>query len=301
MLYNNLSGYFKKKYAKRLGKICIDGGFGCPNRDGKVGYGGCIYCGERGAGEHIDPALSIAGQVKKALSKAKEGEKFIAYFQNFTNTYAPCDILRERYDAALIDDRIKILAIGTRPDCITREIAALIASYTDRVDVWVELGLQTASDKTAAIINRGYKTDVYERACEILHAHGIPLVTHIMIGLPGESDEELYKTVELIRKTKPFGIKIHSVYVVRGTVLSAMLERGEYVPISKEDYVRRATYVLTHVSPGTVIHRLTGDCPRELLVAPTWNTDKNAILGAIQNGLDQNGLYQGIYYTPKTE
>jgi radical SAM superfamily enzyme len=122
-----------------------------------------------------------------------------------------------------------------------------------------------------------------------------------MIGLPGESDEELYKTVELIRKTKPFGIKIHSVYVVRGTALSAMLERGEYVPISKEDYVRRATYVLTHVSPDTVIHRLTGDCPRELLVAPTWNTDKNAILGAIQNGLDQNGLYQGIYYTPKAE
>jgi radical SAM protein (TIGR01212 family) len=301
VLYNNLSTYLKNRYGTRLKKICIDGGFTCPNRDGTSGRGGCIFCSERGSGEHITERENITEQVKAALKGAKDTDKFIAYFQNFTNTYAPCDILRERYDAALIDERIKILAIGTRPDCITREIAALIASYTDRVDVWVELGLQTASDKTAAIINRGYKTDVYERACEILHSHGIPIVTHIMIGLPGESDEELYKTVELIRKTKPFGIKIHSVYVVRGTALSAMLERGEYVPISKEDYVRRATYVLTHVSPDTVIHRLTGDCPRELLVAPTWNTDKNAILGAIQNGLDQNGLYQGIYYTPKTE
>ena len=301
MLYNNLSAYLKNRYGSRLKKICIDGGFTCPNRDGTAGHGGCIFCSERGSGEHIKGEASITEQVAAALGGAKETDKFIAYFQNFTNTYAPCEVLQKRYDAALIDGRIKILAIGTRPDCITEDIAALIASYKSKVDVWVELGLQTASDKTARVINRGYETSVYERACEILHAHGIPFVTHIMIGLPGEGDPELAETVKLINKTKPFGIKIHSVYVVRGTELAAMLDSGEYAPIGAEEYVARAIRVLTHVSPSTVIHRLTGDCPRELLVAPLWNTDKSAILGAIQNGLCENGLYQGIYYTKDTE
>ena len=146
MLYRNLSGYFREKYGSRLGKICIDGGFSCPNRDGKCGTGGCIFCGERGAGEHIDPALSIRAQVEKALENAKEDAKFVAYFQNFTNTYAPKEILKERYDAALVDERIMVLAIGTRPDCIDEEKAALIASYKERCDVWVELGLQSASE-----------------------------------------------------------------------------------------------------------------------------------------------------------
>ncbi|MBR5143893.1 MAG: TIGR01212 family radical SAM protein, partial [Clostridia bacterium] len=154
MLYNNLSGYFREKYGRRLSKICIDGGFSCPNRDGKVGYGGCIYCGERGAGEHIDNTVSIKEQVMSALKDAKNDELFVAYFQNFSNTYAQIDVLKQRYDAALIDERIKVLAIGTRPDCITEEIAELIASYKDKADVWVELGLQTANDNTAKLINR---------------------------------------------------------------------------------------------------------------------------------------------------
>ena len=139
MLYNNLSGYFREKYGRRLGKICIDGGFSCPNRDGTAGYGGCIYCGERGAGEHINASNSISRQVKDALREAKSDDRFVAYFQNFTNTYAPVNVLKERYDAALCDERIVLLAIGTRPDCISEEVARLIASYKNKVDVWVEL------------------------------------------------------------------------------------------------------------------------------------------------------------------
>jgi radical SAM protein (TIGR01212 family) len=159
MLYNNLSGFFKKKYGTRLKKICIDGGFSCPNRDGKCGTGGCIYCGERGAGEHIDPSPSITEQVKKTLARASESDKFIAYFQNFSNTYADLSTLKKRYDAALIDERIVCLAIGTRPDCLDEEKVRLIAEYKERVDVWVELGLQTENDKTADLINRGYKKE----------------------------------------------------------------------------------------------------------------------------------------------
>ena len=168
MLYNNLSGYFRKRYGTRLKKICIDGGFSCPNRDGKCGTGGCIYCGERGAGEHIDGEASIKEQVLSSLNAAKKGDKFIAYFQNFSNTYAEIDVLKARYDAALLDTRIVCLAIGTRPDCIDEEKVKLIASYKGRLDVWVELGLQSASDKTARLINRGYESSVYVSASDIL-------------------------------------------------------------------------------------------------------------------------------------
>ena len=211
MLYNNFSSYLKKKYGGRISKICIDGGFGCPNRDGTCGMGGCIYCGERGAGEHIDPTLSIREQVTSALAADQRSDGLIAYFQNFTNTYAPINILKERYDSALISDRIVALAIGTRPDCIDDEIATLLASYSDRVDVWVELGLQSASDRTAELINRGYKTEVYRRAADILKSHGIPFVTHMIIGLPGENETDIENTVSLINESA-WGIKIHSIY-----------------------------------------------------------------------------------------
>ena len=189
MLYRNLSSYLRERYGKRLDKICIDGGFTCPNRDGRCGVGGCIFCGERGAGEHIDPTASISEQVRNRLKKSNTGDVFVAYFQNFTNTYAPIEVLRERYDAALIDDRIKVLAIGTRPDCIDEDVCALLAEYAREREVWVELGLQTASDVTAEIINRGYKTEVFVRAMELLEKHGLKAVVHIMMGLPGESVE----------------------------------------------------------------------------------------------------------------
>ena len=296
MLYNNLSGYFREKYGKRLGKICIDGGFSCPNRDGTCGEGGCIYCGERGAGEHIDAKASIREQVLHGLQDAEAEDMFVAYFQNFTNTYASVDVLKERYDAALFDKRIKVLAIGTRPDCIDEEIAELIASYKDRVDVWVELGLQTASDKTADIINRGYHRPVFERAMDILHKYSIPVVVHLIVGLPGEEINDVKATVEYINQFDLFGVKIHSIYVMRGTRLAEMYENGAYVPPTFAEYVDSAVYIVTHISPKIIVHRLTGDCPRDLLVAPEWNRQKNEIINTIVYKMQQNNLYQGCKY-----
>ena len=294
MLYNNLSSYLKNKYGTRLSKICIDGGFGCPNRDGTCGHGGCIFCGERGAGEHIDPLKSIRSQVEDALSSKADG-RFIAYFQNFTNTYAPVGILKERYDSALISDRIAVLAIGTRPDCIDEDVADLISSYKDRVDVWVELGLQSASDVTAKIINRGYPTEVYRRATEILKSRDIPFVTHMIIGLPGEDERDIDATVDLINEAA-WGIKIHSLYVMEGTVLAQMYRTGNYMPITLDDYVRLAVRSLTRLRPDMIIHRLTGDCPDGLLVAPEWNTDKNKVINLIRKRLERNGMGQGSLY-----
>ena len=288
MLYNNLSTYLREKYGKRLKKICIDGGFTCPNRDGKCGTGGCIFCGERGSGEHIDSALSISEQVTRALDTAKDDELFIAYFQNFTNTYAPTEELKKRYDAALIDKRIKILAIGTRADCITEEICELIKSYTDEREVWVELGLQTSNDSTAALINRGYPKKTFIKAMELLKKHSIPVVVHLMIGLPGEGIGDYVESCRFVSSFAPFGVKIHSVYVMRGTRLAEMYEKKLYTPPTLSEYTDAVVYILRNLPSDTVIHRLTGDCPRDALVAPDWNADKNKILEEIRIKLQKS-------------
>ena len=293
MLYNNLSGYLREKYGRRLSKICIDGGFSCPNRDGKCGTGGCTYCSPCGSGEHIDPVGSIGEQVASALSHAKDGDKFIAYFQNFTNTYAPVDTLRERYDAALVDGRIAVLSVGTRPDCVDEAVADLLASYLSRVDVWVELGLQTASNETAKRINRGYETAVFLNAARILAERKIPFVVHVMVGLPTEGEGDVENTIRLVNSVRPFGVKIHSTYVVRGTVLAEEYERGEYVPLLREDYVKICATSIAGLNPDIVVHRITGDCPRDLLVAPMWNTDKNGVIADIQRYMTEHGLRQG--------
>ena len=227
--------------------------------------------------------------------KIQDTDEFIAYFQNFTNTYAPTSVLKERYDSALINDRIRILAIGTRPDCIDEEIADLIASYKSRVDVWVELGLQSASDRTAEVINRGYKTEVYERAAQILHSRGIPFVTHMIIGLPGEDEREIDATVDVVNKLS-WGVKIHSLYVMEGTALAEMYRDGNYTPPTLSRYVDLAARSVARLRPDMIVHRLTGDCPDGMLVAPEWNTDKNKVIELIRHRLEESGLRQGSLY-----
>ena len=203
-----------------------------------------------------------------------------------------CNILKERYDSALISDRIVALAIGTRPDCIDDEIATLLASYSDRVDVWVELGLQSASDRTAELINRGYKTEVYRRAADILKSHGIPFVTHMIIGLPGENETDIENTVSLINESA-WGIKIHSIYVMEGTRLAEMYRNGEYIPPTREEYVRLAAKTIASLREDMIVHRITGDCPDGMLVAPEWNRDKSRIIEEIRKTLERDGLRQG--------
>ena len=198
--YNYLNNFLKKKFGERTLKICVDGNFTCPNRDGKCGLGGCIFCSERGSGERLDNSKTIEEQVKETLNYKKDrANKFIVYFQNYTNTYDSTENLRKKYNDALIDNRIVGLAIATRPDCIDEEVIKLLKEYQEKYYVWVELGLQTANDKTAKLINRGYDTSIYLKALELLNKNNIDVVTHIMIGLPGEKFDDLKNTIDFLK------------------------------------------------------------------------------------------------------
>lgn len=302
--YNHLNKFLKDKFGERTLKICIDGGFTCPNRDGRSGKGGCIFCSEKGSGEHIKLSVeNISDQVKNYFNtyKAERANKFIAYFQNFTNTYDTLENLKYKYDAALVDDRIVGLAIATRPDCIDENIAKLLKSYSDKMAVWVELGLQTSNDNTGKLINRGYNSSKFTEAVNILNKYGIDVVTHIMIGLPNESKQDLINTVEFLNKHNIKGLKIHSCYVVENTVLADMYKNGTYEPIDLDYYLKSAAYVITHISPDVVIHRVSGDAPKDLLLAPSWNSHKKWIINGLDKLLREEDLWQGKYYENKVQ
>ena len=295
--FNYINKYLKEKFGERTLKICIDGGFTCPNRDGKVSTGGCIFCSERGSGEHLKK-LSIKEQIENHLNsyRGERANKFIAYFQNYTNTYECLENLKSKYDEAIKNEKIVALAIATRPDCIDEEICKLISSYKNKLDVWVELGLQTSSDKTANLINRGYESKVFTDAVNLLNKYNIDVITHIIIGLPEETFEDLKNTVDFINNHNVQGLKIHSCYVVDNTVLADMYKSKKYEPISLENYIQSACYVLTHISPDIIIHKISGDAPKELLIAPEWNLHKKWIMNGITKYMNENDLYQGMYY-----
>lgn len=295
--YKHLNEYLKKKFGERTLKICIDGGFTCPNRDGKCGNGGCIFCSEKGSGEHLSP-LPIQKQIEDYFNsyKVDRANKFIVYFQNFTNTYDSIENLKLKYDSALIDDRIVGLEIATRPDCIDEEVAKLINSYSDKYYVCVELGLQTSNDKTAEVINRGYLSSEFTKAVSILRKYNIDVVCHVMVGLPGENKSDLENTINFINKHDIQGIKIHSTYVIKDTKLYDLYNKGKYLPISLEDYLESLLFVITHISSDVIIHRISGDAPKDLLVAPEWNLHKKLVLNGLDKILRERDLYQGCYY-----
>lgn len=296
--YKHLNKYLKNKFGERTLKICVDGSFTCPNRDGTCGKGGCIFCSEKGSGEHIESCNTVTQQVKNYFSsyKADRANKFIVYFQNFTNTYDSIENLKAKYDSSLIDDRIVGLQIATRPDCITEEICKLLKSYSNKYYVCVELGLQTANDETAKIINRGYPSKVFTEAVELLNKYNIDIVTHIMVGLPNETFEDVKNTVKFINKHNIQGIKIHSCYVVKNTQLAEMYYKKEYFPITFDEYMQSLEYILTHISKDLIIHRISGDAPKDLLIAPDWNLHKKWILNGIDKIFKEKDLYQGKYF-----
>lgn len=295
--YKHLNEYLKEKFGERTLKICIDGGFSCPNRDGSCGKGGCIFCGEKGSGEHLE-LLPISVQVEKYFTsyRSERANKFIAYFQNFTNTYDSLENLKAKYDAALIDDRIVGLEIATRPDCVNEDIAKLIASYSNKYYVSVDLGLQTSNDETAKFINRGYSSSIFSNAVSILRKFNIDVVAHVMVGLPGEGFEDVKNTVDFLNKHDICGIKIHSTYVIRNTKLCDLYENGTYVPVSLEDYLEQLVYIITHINPEIIVHRISGDAPKDLLVAPEWNLHKKKVLNGLDKILRERDLYQGCFY-----
>ena len=296
--YNKLNEYLKNKFGERTLKICIDGGFTCPNRDGTVSTNGCIFCSERGSGDHMCAEQSIKTQIEQYFKsyRSERANKFIVYFQNFTNTYDSISNLKKKYDSALIDDRIVGLQIATRPDCINEEICKLLESYTDKYYVCVELGLQTSNEVTAKFINRGYENEVFTYAVKTLKKHNIDIVTHIMIGLPGETLENLQNTINFVNNHNIDGIKIHNVYVVKNSVLANLYYNGQYLPMEFEEYLDNLVYTITHLRPDIVIHRISGDAPKDLLVAPEWNTHKKWVLNGLDKALKEQNLSQGIYY-----
>jgi hypothetical protein len=296
--YRHLNEYYKKKFGERTLKICIDGGFTCPNRDGKLGYGGCIYCSEKGSGELINNIEGISEQVKYYFTtyRAQRANKFIVYFQNFTNTYDSIENLKNKYDSALIDDRIVGISIGTRPDCINEEIAKLLKTYSDKYYVCVELGLQTSNDEIGKIINRCYTSEQFTRAVEILNKYDIDVVTHIMVGLPNETKQDIMNTVDFVNSHKLQGVKIHSTYVVENTVLAEMYKKGEYRALDLDDYIETLIDIITHLKPELVIHRISGDAPKDMLIAPYWNKHKMWVLHGFEKRFRARDLWQGKFY-----
>lgn len=302
--YKHLNKYLKEKFGERTLKICIDGGFTCPNRDGTAGIGGCIFCSEKGSGELISHAngVNLIDKIKNQVInyfssyKVERANKFIVYFQNFTNTYDTIQNLKSKYDAALIDDRIVGLEIATRPDCINEDVVKLLKSYAEKYYVCVELGLQTSNDNTGNLINRGYTSNQFTKAVKLLNKYNIDIVTHIMVGLPGETFDDVKNTVDFINAHSIQGIKIHSTYVIKNTVLADMYFGGKYEPISLEYYLDALTYIVTHISPAVVIHRISADAPKNLLIAPEWNIHKKWVLNGFDRILREQDLWQGKYY-----
>jgi len=296
--YNKLNKYLKEKFGERTLKICIDGGFTCPNRDGTYGKGGCVFCSEKGSGDHLNSISDISKQISDYFLsyRSTRANKFIAYFQSFSNTYDSLENLKKKYDSALIDNRIVGIAVATRPDCINEDIVKLLKSYSDKYYVWVELGLQTSNEKTANLINRCYSNSQFSKAVELLNKYNIDVVTHIMVGLPNENEKDLENTVSFINKHNISGLKIHSTYIVKNTILAKMYENNEYTPISLEHYLNSVIYVVTHINKDIIIHRISGDAPKDLLIAPSWNSHKKLVLNGVDKILREKNLWQGIYY-----
>ena len=296
-----LNDFLKEKFNEKIYKVSLDGGFTCPNRDGKVSRGGCIFCSENGSGDFTATKLkSIHAQIEEQIdlvSKKYKGDKYIAYFQNFTNTYAEISYLRKIYEEALSHEKIVGLAIATRPDCLEDDVLELLAELNKKTFLWVELGLQTLNDDVAKYFNRAYETEIYKEVSEKLNRLNIKFVTHIIIGLPKEENDDYLKTAIFAQNCGTWGIKLHLMYVVKNTPLEKLYLNGGLKVNTKEEYVEKVVNVLENISSEIVVHRLTGDGDRETLVAPLWSIKKIDVLNSIHKELKRRNTYQGkLYY-----
>lgn len=294
--YNVFSEELKRLFGCRVHRISLDAGFTCPNRDGTVGTGGCIYCGGEGSGSYgIARNLPVAAQLedgKEVMVRKYKAKKFIAYFQAFSNTYAPVERLRALYDEALAVEDIVGLIVGTRPDCLPPATLDLLAEYARRSWFWLELGLQSTHDRTLQAINRGHDYAAFTTAVKRCKERGIRVCTHVIIGLPGETREEILATAGILAGLKVDGVKLHLFHVMRGTRLAEMYERGEIRVMERDDYVGIVCDFLELLDPRISIQRLTGDGGRDL-VAPLWSLAKFEALNAIDLELERRGSRQG--------
>lgn len=295
--YYSLNFFLREKFNTKVFKISLDAGFSCPNRDGLISKGGCIFCSERGSGDFAgDRCFSIHRQfedIKKMMSKKWKEGKYIAYFQAYTNTYAPCKVLQDKYDEAVNEENVVALAVATRPDCLPEEVLKLLESYSRRLHTWVELGLQTSSDRTAKIINRGYDKAVFENAVKELRKRNIDVVVHIIFGLPGEGKEDMLNTVRYVSNLDIQGVKIHLLHLMKGTPLVKLYETGKLKLLEQDEYIDTICTAVSMLPQNIVIHRLTGDAPRDLLIGPEWSLKKWEILNQIDAELKRRNTYQG--------
>lgn len=299
--YRSFSYEMKRLFGTRMIKLSLDGGFTCPNRDGTIGSRGCIFCGERGAGEFTaSRALSIEGQIesqKEWMSKKWSNGKYVSFFQNFTNTYSTYEDLKEKYNQAIAGQDMAGLAIATRPDCLSEQVLDLLEEMNDKTFLWIELGLQTIHDEGAEFIRRGYPLEQYDQAVRELKKRKIKVVTHLIYGLPGESKEDILASLKHVGGNDTWGIKIHSLYIQEGTDLAHYYKENPFPMLSKDEYIDLVADSIELLPQDMVIHRLTGDGKRSLLVAPKWSLGKRRVLSGIDQELKKRDSYQGMKFS----
>lgn len=299
--YHALDHYLKTTYGEKIYKIALDAGMTCPNRDGTLSTGGCIFCSAGGSGEFASKAApSIREQLengKKLFGDKITGTRYIAYFQSYTNTYAPTERLNALFTESLSEPNVVGISIGTRPDCISQDCISLLVDLKKRFPdkfIWIELGLQTIHDDTALIINRGYKTECFDKTVQALHKANIPVIVHLIIGLPGEDMTHNLASVKHLNSLKIEGIKLHMLHVIEGTALAKA--PALYPTITKEQYIDILITLLEHLSDKTIVHRLTGDGPKQLTIAPKWSLNKRDVLNTLHSTMIKRKTWQGRYY-----
>lgn len=302
--YHTLSYSLKKQFKTRVYKLSLDGGMTCPNRDGTLGTGGCIFCSKGGSGDFAESCRSypdIAGQIeaaRKRIERKAPSGPYIAYFQSFTNTYAPLPYLSDLFSRTLDHPQIAALSIGTRPDCLEDEKIRLLAELNRKKPVWVELGLQTIHPNTAALIRRGYPLSCFADTAARLKEAGLTVIVHLILGLPRESREQMLSSVDYTAHFLPAldGIKLQLLHVLKGTDLAAMYEKDPFPLFSMEEYADFIVTCIEHLPPSMTVHRITGDGPRSLLIAPEWSLHKRQVLNTIDRRFRERNTFQGAKF-----
>ena len=298
--YYSLSDYCKETFGEKIYRLSLTSGMTCPNRDGKLSYGGCAFCSEGGSGDFAAPYAPIRDQLTSAKERIQgktSCRRYIAYFQSFTNTYAPIERLRALFEETLAEEEVAVLSIGTRSDCISDEVVALLAELNRRKPIWAELGLQTIHQRTLDLMNTHTSVAQYDDAVARLHAAGIPVVCHIILGLPGETKEDMLQTVDYVAHTPTWGVKLQLLHVLRNTELARLYEANPFPLMEAEEYCRFVGTCIQHLRPDQVIHRLTGDGPKNLLIAPLWSADKKRVLNLMTRTFRELDIRQGQEFT----
>ena len=304
--YHSLDYELKRQFGQKIYKVSLDGGMSCPNRDGTVGTGGCTFCSQGGSGEFAVRRTGYPDvweqieQAKTRVHRKISGEgKYIAYFQSYTNTYAPVDYLRTLFERAITHPDIVALSVGTRPDCLGDEVVALLKEVNGQKPVWVELGLQTIHEKTAERIHRGYRLEVFEDAYRRLKEAGLTVVVHVILGLPGETKEEMLETVDYLGKIPVDGIKLQLLHILKGSQMAAEYEKNPFSLMELEEYLDLILTCVARLPQSVVIHRLSGDGAKALLIGPAWSANKKLVLNRMMQKFRENGIFQGWQRTPQ--